>query len=195
MQIKRSETDANGTKEYRWHYDWKTCSMRDKIIIYASMFYASHLLFHAVFYFSPLFILLFFNLISIRSFTLILLTYFASYLVYRPHECNNEKLPWYPKWFKQHSAWEWMKFYGDWLTIRRGNDELFKSKQFLYCIAPHGILAVNRIQMLGHVWFNEVQPQTFGRYAAATPQFYVPGIRETTIWAAAVCAKVCESLF
>ena len=191
MEIKRSKKVLqNGIEEYRWHYDWNTVnSWFDKFKIYIFVFYASHLLFHSVFYSLPLLILLLLNIISLRILFIIIILYFTSYFIYKPFKCKNNTLPWYPEWFKKHSFWEWIKFYADWITIRRGPDNLYKNKQFLYCIHPHGILAINRIEMLGHIWFNEVQPQTFGRYAAATPQFWVPGVRETSIWAAAVDAS------
>ena len=153
----------------------------DKIKIYIFTFYASHLLFHSAFYSWPLFILWKFNVIQSQTVYIVIIAYFATYFFYTPFKCNNDELPWYPEWFKKHAFWEWIKFYGDWLTIRRGKDEIYRNKKFLYCIHPHGVLAINRIQMLGNVFFDEVQPQTFGRYAAATPQFYVPGVREVML--------------
>eukprot|EP01083_Nonionella_stella_P145017 453645_1 len=189
MEIKRTKRIANETEEHHWHYDWATCKGMDKLKVYLSLMYASHLLLHSILYASPLVILLFVNIISTKTLMLMLSIYITSYFIYKPHQCNNNTLPWYPEWFKKHALWECAKFYSNWLTIRRGSDELYKDKQFIYGIQPHGILACNRILMMGHVWFDQIQPGTFGRFAAATPQFYFPGVRETSIWAAAVDAS------
>eukprot|EP01083_Nonionella_stella_P302667 1044573_1 len=189
MEIKRSKQNANGTEEYRWHYDRTTCTGIYTVIVFLAMFYAAHLLFHFAFYSSPLWFLLFCNIISFKSLLLILCVYLASFFIYKPHRCDNGKPPWYPLCFKRSKVWEWAKFYDDWLTIRRGSEDLYKGKQFLYCVQPHGVLCYNRMEMMGPVWLDEVQPQTFGFFAAATPQFYTPGLRETALWAPAVDAS------
>lgn len=187
--IVRSTASKNGVEEHRWHYVLDKLSLIGKIKVYLSVIYGCHLLLHGVLYFAPLYLPLLFGYISLQTFSISMILYFSTYLIYRPFECRNGVLPWYPKWYKQGSWWEYMKFYGDWLIIRRGPDSLYENKQFVYGLQPHGILACNRILMMGNIWFDEIQPGTMGRYAAAIPQFYTPGVRETTIWAAAVDAS------
>eukprot|EP00485_Elphidium_margaritaceum_P007745 CAMPEP_0202699368 /NCGR_PEP_ID=MMETSP1385-20130828/12590_1 /ASSEMBLY_ACC=CAM_ASM_000861 /TAXON_ID=933848 /ORGANISM="Elphidium margaritaceum" /LENGTH=356 /DNA_ID=CAMNT_0049356291 /DNA_START=1 /DNA_END=1067 /DNA_ORIENTATION=+ len=190
MRINTSKTIKNGIEEYRWHYDSTTCtSFIDKLKVDISIFYGAHLLFHGVLYAMPLFLLYLSGYLSYTYCCIISTVYLSTYLFHKPFYCLNNTLPWYPDSYKRANFWEWMKFYVDWLVIRRGADELYQRNNFLFAIAPHGILAVNRIQMMGHMWFDQVMPAAFGRYAAAWPQFFVPGVRETSICAGAVDAS------
>ena len=130
--IERSKCFKNEVEEHRWHYVRDNLSFIGKIKMYLSVAYGSHLLFHAVLYAAPLYIPFLAGYITWTTFIICVLLYFSSFLIYRPFECRDGQLPWYPKWFKHHSLWEYMKFYGEWLIIRRGDDSIYQNKQFLY---------------------------------------------------------------
>ena len=130
--VERSKSFQNGIEEHRWHYASDNLSFMGKLKMHLSVAYGSHLLFHAVLYAAPLYIPFLAGYISTKTFIICVVLYFSSFLIFRPFECRNGQLPWYPKWFKHHVLWEYMKFYGDWLIIRRGADSLFENKQFLY---------------------------------------------------------------
>ena len=200
VKILRSKTvDSNGVEEHRWHYDKKSVNgIIENLKLYIFTFYATHLLFHGLIYPIPIIILYSFNLISTTFLTLITIAYFTSYFIYKPQVClNKHKLPWYPKCWRLAQFWIWPKFYNDWLEIRRGPASLYENKQFIYAIQPHAILVINRLFMCAHLWSTEIQPHTpSGRFVAATPQFYIPGSRETIIFGGTVEAtkRVCHKV-
>ena len=193
MRIIRYQKVRDGVEEHYWIHDRNSVSsLMDYCKMYFSCIFCGHLLIHGFTLFSPLFLLYLLDIIpSLLMLFTIILIYCSHYLIFKTHLSGNG---WFWKYGKFCEFWEWSKYYTNWKTIRRGKTLDVANKQFIFAIAPHGILACNRVQMMGHIFFEEIYPCTFGRFAAATPQFYTPGVREISIIGGAACdasKKVC----
>ena len=193
MKIIKYQKVRNGVEEHYWIHDRSSVSsLMDYCKMYLSCILCGHLYIHWFTVFSPLFLLYILDTIpSLLMLFTIILIYCSHYLIFKPQLSGNG---WFWKYGKFCEFWEWSKYYINWKTIRRGKTLDVANKQFIFAIAPHGVICCSRIQMMGHIFFEEIYPWTFGRFAHSTPHFYIPGVREILLIVGAVCdasKKVC----
>eukprot|EP00211_Chloroparvula_japonica_P007681 CAMPEP_0119119196 /NCGR_PEP_ID=MMETSP1310-20130426/790_1 /TAXON_ID=464262 /ORGANISM="Genus nov. species nov., Strain RCC2339" /LENGTH=337 /DNA_ID=CAMNT_0007108615 /DNA_START=365 /DNA_END=1378 /DNA_ORIENTATION=- len=89
-------------------------------------------------------------------------------------------------WLYNSSAFRYVNQYCN-MTFA-AEAELPADRPYLFCFAPHGILCVHRIGLLGHT-LSQLFPGVVGRFAAASPQFMIPGCREVCLWLGALDAN------
>lgn len=65
----------------------------------------------------------------------------------------------------------------------------YDANQYIFAVMPHGILAISRILFHGEMADKHILPGIYGRWVAATPQFYVPGARELMLLFGAIDAS------
>jgi hypothetical protein len=108
--------------------------------------------------------------------------YFVQLLVYRPQVSRG--WPWhtfsYAKW------WDYILSYADATFVR--THELEKDGTYMFCFAPHGALAVCRGATCGSVW-KQMFPGVHGRWASFGAAFFIPGVREFSLFSGAIDAS------
>ena len=102
------------------------------------------------------------------------LLYVASIFFYKPHMGRGWS---WGRALYQWQLWDGIAGYMDATYVREA--PLQHDRQYIFAIAPHGVLSVVRALFTGST-FPRLFPGIYGRWAGATPQFLVPfGCRET----------------
>jgi hypothetical protein len=112
------------------------------------------------------------------------LIYIASLCLYKPHRGRG-----WPgmRWVHEHRFWDGVPGYLDTTFVREA--PLDPSRQYMFAIAPHGVLSIVRGLFAGTT-FPTLFPGIYARWAAATPQFLVPfGAREISLCFQAIDAS------
>jgi 2-acylglycerol O-acyltransferase 2 len=154
-----------------------------RAISFVLAFIFAHYFFWATWVVGFLLLLVYVGLLSFTALLVFSGLYLAQIVMYRP---QNDK-GWDYFWFLYSPIWDYVLAYGNSTFIRE--EELDPAGgPYMFAFAPHGVLATCRASTCGSIW-SRMFPGIHGRWASFTGAFFIPAVREFSLFSGALDAS------